>query len=767
MIADCCSTEGLLRALEATTMQWGGSTNPLVPYFDVYPEALTEGLDRIDSFDKAYNVIARYHDPDRVLSVVDATLSFPIETVSLATVLKEDPDIVWDSVVGVGLLEVGRLFYHEQLRFRRRRDAIRVACIEAAAGLKISAAILYGALSPSTRDLFLEAMDDTIAPTPVSGIDFYEPFFQNAVTPRSVGQYNLSFSGCFAVGCIHEADPLDALTIWNAAVDHRHVIPLPLGAAFSTTLLERLTWHFKRVGANHVLVIRAASVTNEEMEQVFQAFRDAQIHVTFHDYLRVAPTKFESEASVHGTARRALRDLDERDESIDVEFLSPRLLGRDNLRYGDLRYVNEVSVTTHDRRRFPAEVLPPGLKRFWKRRFPSLVDFRIADTTLCLFAKRTDERESLPQPDATTIVRQFFEGRGFKTSVSPQGLAFQQLMILTDGATSSLNHPKVCKILQLFDASILDSDESGDPVNRVITWSEIQQAVSDRPDLSLRTVLDARLLEAGIILRCDNCGGRELYKSDEIVADTKCKRCQLSFIPPFHSPRAMGTWAYRLLPPFDNGKVRRGLLGMALALPVIGGSPGDKTIAAGIQLQKDEEPDFKIEIDLVALQRPSHDRPEIVPLFLEAKYSNAFSELDVARMAFLRRIFPYAVFGFSTIRPVSAIEPHVLRRLRAFSRIRNSRGETTHTTMLLTERELRPSFETIQEGDHIVGYLSEIGRETMKRYLSSTTTSYVKWRAEREAAFDLREAERASRLAKKARAVKAETAPSTPSPVNE
>ena len=754
VIADCRSAEGLLRAITATTMQWGGSANPLIPYFDAYPAALSEGFDRIDSFEKAYEAIARYHDPDRVLSVVDAPLSFSIEAVALDPVLKENPDIVWDNPVGIGLLEIARAFYHEHLRFVARQPA-QVACVEAGEELTLSAAVLYGALAPSARDTFLEIMGGVIAPTIVNAKDFYEPFFQGYVTPRLVGQHYLSFSGYLAVGCIHETEPLDVLTIWNAAADHRHLIPLPLGSDLSAQLLERLVSHLSKAGPPGIVIIRSPSVSNDELELVFRAFNNANIRPILHDYLRVAPTKFERSNSTYCTARRALRSLEEQDERIDIELLGPRLRGRDSLRYGDPRYVNEVSIKAHDRKRLPAEVLPAGLKRFWSRRFPPLIDFRVADTGLCLFAKRTDERESVPLPDATTIVRAFLEDRGFKTSVSSQGLAFQQLLMLTNGATSSLNHPKVRAILQLFDSASDREGDREDAVRRVLTWGEIQHAVPDHPERSLKILLEARLMAAGVILQCDNCNGRELYVTSEIEAVTRCKRCQLAFSPPFDFPRAMDTWAYRLLPPFDNGDMRRALLGMSFALSVLTDSPGDKTVAAGINLTYPGPAEVNIEVDLIALQQPAYDRPEVVPLFLEAKYRQMFTRLDVARMALLLQVFPYGIFGFSTVRDIADFEPHVLRRLRAFSRIRQNRREPTHTTMLLTQRELRPSFESIGDHDHIAGFLREIGLKTTERYFTAAPRSYVAWRTEREAAKEVKREREVAKTAARARAIKA------------
>lgn len=752
VVADCRSPDGILNALQATTMQWGGSANPLVPYFDEYPPSLSELVfERIDSLDAAFEQIARYHDPDRALSVVNAQLTLPIESVALAHILEEKPA---DSCVGVSLLELARLFAYDQLRFVRR-EPIRTVCIETSVEeLKLTAAILYGTLPPNLRDAFLAAMSSTVAPTVLNTLDIYEPYFDGDVTPRVVGQYRLSFANQVAVGCMRAMDPLDALTIWNVGVEHRSVIPLPLGTEMSAKLLERLIWHLRKNEINRILVIRGPSVANAEIEPIFEALRSAEIGVLFYDYAGRAPTKFERRDTVHGTARRASRTMEDDADGLAVDLLGLRLIGRDNLLYGVPRYVNEVSVKNFDRRWLPADVLPPGIKRFWSRPFPLLHDYRVAETGLCLLANRTEERESVPLPDATAIVRAYLESRGFETSISSQGLAFQQLLILTNGATSLFNHPKLRKILQLFDTGRPEKDEPA-ATSRVVTWPDIQRVVQDEPEHSLRILLNAKLLEAGILLQCDNCGGHEFYLFSELQAPMPCKRCQLTFAPPFYDPRSMETWAYRLLPPFDNQKARRGLLGMTFAFSVLDDSPGDKTIAAGINLVRSGTDKVDIEVDFIALQKPAYDRSEVVPLFLEVKHGQSFTRLDVARMAFLLRLFPYGVFGFSTTRSVSEIEPHVLRRLRRFSQLRQGRREPTHTTMLLTQRELRASFERIEEGDHIIGYFREIGLETTKRYLTTDPPSYVQWRAARDEAAKTQREQSIAKLAASARAIRA------------
>ena len=308
------------------------------------------------------------------------------------------------------------------------------------------------------------------------------------------------------------------------------------------------------------------------------------------------------------------------------------------------------------------------------------------------------------------------------------------------------------KILQLFDVGSPERDEAATG-RIVVTWPDIQRVVPDEPEHSLRILLNAKLLEVGIMLRCNNCGGREVYLFSDLRTPMPCKRCQLTFAPPFYDPRSMENWAYRLLPPFDNQTARRALLGMTFAFSILDDSPGDKTIAAGIGLPDPGSNQVDIEVDFIALQKPAYDRPEVVPLFLEVKYGQSFTRLDVARMAFLLRVFPYGVFGFATTRPVTEIEPHVLRRLRRFSQLRQGRREPTHTTMLLTQRELRASFELVEAGDHIVGYFREIGLETMKRYFTSAPPSYVQWRTARDEAAKMKREQRVTKLAATARAI--------------
>ena len=78
--------------------------------------------------------------------------------------------------------------------------------------------------------------------------------------------------------------------------------------------------------------------------------------------------------------------------------------------------------------------------------------------------------------------------------------------------------------------------------------------------------------------------------------------------------------------------------------------------------------------------------------------------------------------------------------------------------MLLTQRELRASFELVEAGDHIVGYFREIGLETMKRYFTSAPPSDVQWRTARDEAAKMKREQRVTKLAATARAIKAQPA---------
>ena len=271
----------------------------------------------------------------------------------------------------------------------------------------------------------------------------------------------------------------------------------------SVKLLEALIQHCLNKRITQSLILRCPSVTDTELEVVFRAFRDAGIASTWQDHFRHTTNRNFKAHSVHGYSS-ALSGPRGKNDRLDVELLGPRLLSRDSLRYGDPRYVNELTIKPRDHQTVPAEVLPPQLKRFWKEPFPPFLNFRVADTGLCLFANRAEEDESIPLPDATTVVRDYLESRSL--NLSPDGLAFQQLLVLTDGAVSSFDHPKMRKLLQLFDAGTSDSVPAS--TSRAITWPDIRRVIPEHPEYSLRLLLRARLIEVGMLLQCDNCGGR-------------------------------------------------------------------------------------------------------------------------------------------------------------------------------------------------------------------------------------------------------------------
>jgi hypothetical protein len=750
VVADCRSTESLLQAIGVNSMTWGGSLNPLIPYMDAYPEYWRNAVvDKIDSLHTACSLVLDRFDPDRAVVAFDHSVDIPIQQVALEDLLDTGDEPVGRRHIGIDVLEMARLFDYEQLRFTRK-NPIRVASVQAEAGVSLLAGLMYGYLPPDVEREFVDIFGDNASIITLTGETLYDPVFDGIVSPRTISQYQLTLSPRASIACLHATDVADVVTLWNAATESEAILPIPVGEPYSAVLLERLLKQLSGRSVDEVRLIRCPSVSNDDLQHVANALSTSS-RVVVHDYSYLPPTRFERRASANGTARRTTLRLQETSDSVDIDMIAPRLLPHDGRRYGEPRYINEVEVGVYDGARLPASVLPRGIKRFYARRFP-LLDYRVGDFGLCLEAKWREERESVPLPDASAIVRSFFEQHGYETSISAQGLAFQQLLVLTNGATGWLTHPKVRAILDEFDKTDQSDDEfPHDDSARIITWADVKRVVADEPEKSLRLLLDAHLISAGLKLKCEQCGGYALYDPAEIGTESTCKRCQLLFKPPLHLPSDMTTWGYRLLAPFNNAKQRRGLLGMVMALAVLEGSPSDKTIAAGITIKRPNDPNTEIELDLIGLQRPGFDRREIVPLFVEAKYKSDFTQVDVARMASLLEQFPHAVYGFSTVRGVDQIGPHVLRRVRAFSRLKNERRAATHTTMLLTKRELRASFETILDGDHITGYFEEIGRRTCERHLSSPPPSFVAWKAAREADARAHREKKAAKAAKRAR----------------
>jgi hypothetical protein len=342
-------------------------------------------------------------------------------------------------------------------------------------------------------------------------------------------------------------------------------------------------------------------------------------------------------------------------------------------------------------------------------------DFRVSKDGISLYPSFYDTTETIPVPDGPTIVREFLALKGYATSISSDGLALRRLLALTDYGLRFLIHPHLRSLLAAFDKH---------PVLKASTAATILGA--ETAGNSLRNLIEAHLLETGLVVQCDSCGGHFFVEIDALAPNLQCRRCQAETRLRLEAPKEATTWAYRLLPPFDERKRRNALLGMAAAMIAIEEMSFDITIAAGLVLEKSGE---TIEVDLVALER---DRrfAEITPIFVEAKHRSEFGRKDCWQMSKLLDDYPYAVYGFTTMLDQADMNPHSLRRLRHFAQLRRgSDGLSRHQTLVLTLRELRPTFEQIGEvSDHLIGDARTIAAKTAGRYLSAEPGPYSAWR---------------------------------------
>ena len=176
----------------------------------------------------------------------------------------------------------------------------------------------------------------------------------------------------------------------------------------------------------------------------------------------------------------------------------------------------------------------------------------------------------------------------------------------------------------------------------------------------LRMLLDRKVLEVGVRLRCEECGQKKnWYALDAIGHSVQCNRCLQDFaFPAAHPPEL--PWYYRTIGAFAVEDYIQGALSVMLAMRLLvqtgaGPSWNRQTWCPSFKLRRASDGE---ECEVDAMGFVAQSKPYIgavLPVFVEGKSygkkGRIFEEKDAENMRRIGTRFPGAVLAFVTLSP--------------------------------------------------------------------------------------------------------------------
>lgn len=280
-------------------------------------------------------------------------------------------------------------------------------------------------------------------------------------------------------------------------------------------------------------------------------------------------------------------------------------------------------------------------------------------------------------------------------------------------------------------------DRPGHTYNNPKMISELKKITGhkQRARNLLRTLLECRVLEVGIQLKCERCVQRNWYALDAIKKRLRCHRCLQEYaFPAAHPPEV--PWHYRSVGPFAVEDYIQGGVSVMLSLGFL------RHLSAGLRRRITWCPSFELEddsgkweVDAMAFVAQSEPYSGAVfPLFVEGKSygteNQIFEEKDVRVMRRMGDLFPGAVLVFATLNSeLTPADKELIRPTAEMGREPIGDAHWKNPVVILTGKEL---FSEL--GSPKPKSLHELADDTQQRYLDiEPRADYVRrWIQERE-----------------------------------
>ena len=683
---------GLLDTIRINTFLWGGVFNPIIldysrvpKNWDRHPHPRTNASAVISGYIDAY-------DPDFLVLVGKARKpSFDLqgrEVISSHEILasaEEDGNPAY----GIGLFEILRRFYHEELRFVRHQP-LEIVALDLDTTFKEFLASVFGDLPRNLARIFTTNFvgplgAQSAACTLQNYPEFLDPnklFLRRfAILFLDVQQNRWRKGDC--IFFLDASNMLDIVDYWNLRAVGWIVVPIPKQTAHIPAVRKMAEDFIEENFAPYrdnpniyhsTTLLKARSVADTEFEQFFKSLKlkptptPQTAKLTFQlwypriwdEWARDKDQVLRCEVS----ADSIQKDLSDEVDRVTLRTVDPKVDVRFG-GHGKPRFANEIGVRIYGSKQLLAEALPQGEPHL-ARAFQVIDsgDWRLSQNGLVYLSHHFNWNLHLSPASAEEVLRRWLESKGWNIESSSPGLLAKQILKQLGGVWG------ISRIANEELVKLLGEMSDGKSISKNGFWGRIRKVANAEkyckdPRAILKSLMDAQVFQIGLSVQCPVCQQHSWYSVTDSGYTLQCPKCSEGFPLPSHSPNEM-QWAYRTLGPFSLPGQCYGTYAVLLTLRFFSQlMDAATTPMLSFRAKKDT---VDIEVDLALFFKESRfaasEKTEFA--ICECKTFDTFRKKDMERMLILADNFPGAFLVFATLR--KTLEP---REKRLIARIAN------------------------------------------------------------------------------------------------
>jgi len=459
-VIDPTDKESFLTAVKINTFLWGGTYNPIIPYFSKKPRVILNDFELKRASNKTIlNGYLENFDPDFVVpmgKVRNIKLDFgDREVIEESEILQG----VRDEGIprfGVGLYEILQHFGHEELRFVRRQP-LEIILPSIGRQYKPFLASIFGYLPDYVEEsLNKKGWRETLGYKRIKCTVSNYPYYikSKILFPRRISSSyfeKTSPNSSLFGDCIYLTDAtslLDTIDYWNLRAIGWNILPIAKQAYTSKGLLKRakkfIESNFHPLRHNPQIytsttILKSRNTSVEELHNFVKALDIKPTEKTKEtkfvldmSYPRVwkrwAWDKDGVEScSLQADSKRV--DLPKSDNQINIKTLDPKFVSKYDAT-GQPRFVNEIDIHFYGGSESLAEVLPEGGKNTIRAiESVGYREVRFSRKGIAFLLHYTNWNITFKLPEAEELFREWLIDSGWqKIELSPPGKIAKQLI---------------------------------------------------------------------------------------------------------------------------------------------------------------------------------------------------------------------------------------------------------------------------------------------------------------------------------------------------
>lgn len=709
-LVNLSNKNSLIKAIEANTFLWGGSYNPIIPYFKRLPLSFREtgyksSVDLVNQYIETYDV-------DYIVKIGEIAESNNFshrKIVTLEQLLSNLEGSGFPSY-GVGIFELLQHFIYEELKFIRKKP-IHFVLPKLETNYCVFLASIFGKLPQIAQNIFdnnfKNGMD--IKEVECSLLNFSDVLNRGITLRKFTGNSHIDiqtgrpFEGNGLIFLLDGKNDLDIIDFWNLRAMGWKVLPVPkqiLGSNSMKKSIENFIeqyyypYRFNPQTYNSTSLLKSRSISLEEFEKCSKYFDNFNIGTSDNpsltknnNYPKISSEWLESAdypAPCSIETKRDWHTFDKYEEKIfhNIPILVPDFLQHtESFYFPKERFANEIKVTTYNDKELFAGVIPDEIKdvRFLLSTLGD--EARVNKNQITYFVNNTRSIHfRLPKSDE--VFEEFMKLAGWKIEISSEGRIVRQMLNQLEGifgANVIANEGIINIINDANKQKGLKVEKLNEEIAKVIKNSNVSAR--------LGSLTDKKILRLGASVKCTVCERYSWYSITDFNYELECLNCLSKFSIPEHSPKEI-KWVYRTYGTFSLNKSTTGAIAVLLTygyLNRVFSWQGAETVSLGFDAEKNGK---KLEIDIAMfLQENSFEISPIRKIFIECKAFNSFEEKDMNRMKIIMSEFDNCIFIFATLKKIFQTKEKQL--IKKFIKT-NSKKDGLCRVMILTGNEIFP-----------------------------------------------------------------------------